>query len=131
MYCIASKCARSNNCKKHVGHSAYEAAIDWSTCGSGKVDHIGICEVHSDCGDTSRNYPLYEAIDLGKTYSDKYGAILKADDIIKFDNGHRFKIIIKDSNYCLQALDQDLPLLIVDKICVDKTFYSGAKEAIT
>lgn len=113
---------------KHFYTSRTQCAVDWSTMGSGSCDSEGNCDVTVYCGDDSILYPKYESIDPANCCFDAYGKLIKEGDVIRFDNGHRFKLVVKDSKYCLQSLDLDLPLLVVDKVCINNTFCSGIKE---
>lgn len=127
MYCTASHCMRKATCIHHNKLGKHET-VDWSMMGSGKCDANGNCEVIAYCGDDSITYPKYKSIDPANCCFDAHGKLVKDGDVIRFDNGHRFKLVIKNSKYCLESLDIDLPLLVVDKVCMNNTFYSGTKE---
>lgn len=123
-YCAGTNCKIADKCARHIHTEGLQEYIDRSQTGSGKADINGCHDIYY-CGDNSHDYALFRSdFDL----TDKYGKKINENDILIFDNGHRFKLIVKDSNYCLVSLDIDLPMLVVDKICVDNTFYSAVKE---
>lgn len=58
-------------------------------------------------------------------YTDKRGIIICENDIISFDNGHYYRCIIFDDRYCLKCLSEELPLILLDKICINNGLTSG------
>lgn len=58
-------------------------------------------------------------------YTDKRGTIISENDIILFDNGHYYRCIIFDGRYCLKCLSKNLPLILLDKICISNGLTSG------
>lgn len=61
-----------------------------------------------------------------KLYTDKNGEFICENDIILFDNGHYYLCIIFDCRFCLKCLSTDLPLILLDKICVGCGLSSGS-----
>ena len=58
-------------------------------------------------------------------YTDKNGKTISENDIILFDNSHCYHCLIYNSRYCLKCLSIDIPLIVLDKICIGKKLSSG------
>lgn len=123
-YCAGTNCNIADKCARHMHKDGLQEYVDWSQTGSGRAD-VNDCQVTYYCGDNSHNYPLFKS---SFEPLDKYGKKISENDILLFDNGHRFKVIVINGAYCLLSLDVDLPLLLVDHVCVDNQFYSASKE---
>lgn len=83
--CGGSRCSKRDKCKNYEGNffkchetSGVEQYIDWSQYGSGSlgIDKDGntYSEYTWDCGDLSKNYPMFELYDDGKL---DYGELRK------------------------------------------------------
>lgn len=58
-------------------------------------------------------------------YTDKNGVFICENDIILFDNGHYYQCIVFEHRYCLKCLSVDLPLILLNKICIWEGLSSG------
>ena len=58
-------------------------------------------------------------------YTDKNGDYICENDVLLFDNSHYYRCVVFNSMYCLKCLSADMPLLLLDKICVGKRLYSA------
>ncbi len=59
-------------------------------------------------------------------YTDKKGKNICENDIILFDNGHYYRCIVSNGRYCLNCLSVDIPLILLDKICIGNGLSSGS-----
>lgn len=123
-YCLGTNCSIAEKCDRHSPKDIVSEYIDWSTLGCGRAD-VGDCQITYYCGDNSHEYPKFKS---SSNIIDKNGKMISENDILIFDNGHRFKVIVISKAYCLLSLDVDLPILIVDKICYNNQLYSAEKE---
>ena len=62
-------------------------------------------------------------------YFDKNGSKINNGDILAFDNGSIFKVINIGDMYCLQCINHNLPIILLDKICIgsEHKLYSAVK----
>ena len=60
-----------------------------------------------------------------KMFKDKNGQIICENDIVLFDNNHFYQCIVYDNRYCLKCLSVDVPLILLDKICIGEGLSSG------
>ena len=62
-------------------------------------------------------------------YFDKNGSKINNSDILAFDNGSIFKVINIGDMYCLQCINHNLPIILLDKICIgsEHKLYSAVK----
>lgn len=123
-YCAGTNCRLAYKCARHKPRDVLQEYIDWSQTGSGRAD-ITDCETTYYCGDYSHDYPMFKS---SFEPIDKHGKAIEENDILLFDNGHRFKLIVVNGDYCLLSLDVELPILLVDKVCKDNEFTSATKE---
>ena len=65
-----------------------------------------------------------DCLDLG-LYTDKNGKCICENDIILFNNRHYYRCVIFNYRYCLKCLSVDLPLILLEQICMGKGLSSG------